>query len=98
MTDIKSFAIGKYCIIRTFSAGVHCGTLVARDGREVLLAGARRIFQWLGANTLHEIALNGVGPGSKISEEVPEILVTEAIEVIPCSPHAIESLRGGSWG
>jgi len=89
--------IGKYCVIRTYSAGVHVGTVQSRNGREVVLTGARRIWSWRGRNTLSEIALRGVGDGSRVSEQVPEILLTEAIEIIPCSPEARENLDSSRW-
>lgn len=31
-----------YVVVRTYSAGVHCGELVSRKGQEVVLANARR--------------------------------------------------------
>ena len=89
--------IGQKVIVRTYSAGVHFGTLAARDGKEVSLTGAKRIWRWYGANTLNEIALRGVLPTSKISDPVPSILLTEAIEVIPCSEAAVASLEGATW-
>ena len=85
-------------IVRTYSAGVHYGTLVERAGEEVQLADARRIWSWQGRNTLHEIALRGVGKGSKVSEAVPRIDLMQAIEIIDCSKEAIENLGGASWG
>ena len=75
-------------LIRTFSAGVHFGTLKSSNGKEVTLINARRIWRWYGANTLHEIALRGVDESSKISEAVPLITLTEAIEIIPMSGDA----------
>lgn len=84
-------------IVRTYSAGVHYGTLVKREGREVTLADARRIWSWQGANTLHEISLRGVGKGSKVSDRVAEIIVTEAIEIIPCTAEAATNLDGATW-
>ena len=84
-------------IVRTYSAGVHYGTLVSRKGREVVLADARRIWYWKGANTLHEISLRGVGAGSKISERVASITLTEAIEVIGCTKEAAANLDGATW-
>jgi hypothetical protein len=86
-----------YVIIRTYSAGVHAGDLKSRDGKEVVLTDAQRIWYWKGANTLHEIALHGVGAGSKISERVPEITLTEAIEIINASNEARDSLRDSKW-
>lgn len=85
--------IGKDVIIRTYSAGVHFGTLAARDGKEVTLTNARRIWYWEGAFTLSAVAQSGVNKKSKLSVEVPEILLTEAIEIIPCSEAASANLR-----
>lgn len=87
----------KYVVIRTYSAGVHVGELAGRKGKEVKLTNARRIWSWKGANSLHEIALRGVGSGSKVSDTVPEIELTEAIEVIACAPAGEESLRSAQW-
>jgi nicotinic acid phosphoribosyltransferase len=92
--QINSFGIGKYCIIRTYSAGVHCGIVGARSGTEIILYGCRRIFYWDEAFTLSAVANNGAGSGSKLSPTVSEILLTEAIEVIPCSSAAHEWLAG----
>jgi hypothetical protein len=87
------YGIGKYVIVRTYSAGVHCGILAARSGTEVVLANARRIWRWEGAFTLSEISLSGLASSSRLSAAVPSILVTEAIEVLPCSPEAARVLR-----
>ncbi len=88
-----------YVVIRTFSAGVHVGELVKQSasGKRVTLLSARRIWRWTGANTLSEVSLHGVGEGSRVSEVVPRIELTEAIEIIPCSPEAEQSLRGAGW-
>lgn len=85
--------IGKDVIVRTHSAGVHFGTLQYRDGKEVVLTDARRIWSCNGAFTLSAVALHGVGKSSKMSVEITEILLTEAIEVIPCSEAATVNLR-----
>ena len=85
--------IGKDVIIRTYSAGVHFGTLAARDGKEVTLTNARRLWYWEGAFTLSAVAQNGVKQSSKLSVAVPEIILTEAIEIIPCSEAATANLR-----
>lgn len=86
--------IGKYVIVRTYSAGVHFGRLMWRYGKEVLLCDARRIWYWEGAFTLNAIAVNGVAKTSKLSIPVSEILLTEAVEVIPCTETASANLRG----
>jgi hypothetical protein len=84
-------------IVRTYSAGVHYGTLVKRAGKEVELADARRIWYWKGANTLHEVSLSGVASGSKISRPVASITLTEAIEIIGCTEEASKNLDGAAW-
>lgn len=85
--------IGKDVIVRTYSAGVHFGTLGGKDGKEVLLRDSRRIWYWEGAFTLSAVAMTGVSNESKLSVLVPEILLTEAIEIIPCSKEASAILR-----
>lgn len=87
----------QYVLVRTYSAGVHVGELVKRSGKEVELSDARRIWYWKGANTLNEIALRGVGPGSKVSEAVSRNVLTEAIEVIDCSAEGERILRSAKW-
>lgn len=84
--------IGEFCIVRTRSAGTHMGILESMNGTAVLLSNARRLYQWFGAFTLSEVSLHGCDETSRISESVPKILLTEAIEVIPCSEIARKNL------
>jgi hypothetical protein len=85
MSSLEKFGIGKQCIIRTYSAGVHFGTVIDRAGTEVLLKDARRIWYWDKAFTLNAVANSGAGDGTKMSESVAEILLTESIEVLLCA-------------
>jgi hypothetical protein len=94
---LASGMVGKYVVVRTYSAGVHIGVLAEHEKTEVVLKDARRIWSWAGANTLSEISLRGVGTGSRISDKVPEIYLSEAIELIPCSAEARENLDQGRW-
>jgi hypothetical protein len=87
----------QYVVVRTQSAGVHCGELVMREGKEVTLRNARRIWRWQGANTLHEISLRGVASGSKVSETVESITLTEAIEVIHAAEAGRKNLESATW-
>ena len=88
----------QYVVVRTYSAGVHVGYLVSRDGPEVVLADASRVWRWRGANTLHEIALRGaVQEYTRISERVPNITLTGAIEIICVSDVARENLLATRW-
>lgn len=91
--------IGKFVLVRTYSAGVHCGFLKEVSGTCVLLEDSRRIWRWSGANSLNEVSQNGVDEGySRISEPVSSILLTQGIEVIPCSEKAKENLMRSRWG
>ena len=86
-------------IVRTFSAGVHVGTLVSRRGKDVVLSDAVRVWRWRGANTLHELSLRGASEEwTRISEPVKTITLAEAIEVIPCEPTATKNLLRPRWG
>lgn len=87
---------GNYVVVRTYSAGVHIGYLKRLAGKEVTLTNARRVYYWSGAATLSEMAVNGVkNPDAcQFTVVVPEILLTEAIEVIPCTTKAKISLEG----
>ena len=87
---------GRPVIVRTYSAGVHFGYLQGRNGQEVALVRSRRIWSWRGANTLSEIALHGVGAGSRLAEPV-SITLTQAIEIIDCAPAAVENLEATTW-
>ena len=86
--------IGTYVIVRTYSAGVHAGILKSRDGQEVILENARRIWYWEGAATLSQLAIDGTSKpnGCKFPEAVPELLLTEAVEIIPATDKARESI------
>lgn len=88
--------IGKFVIMRTYSAGVHCGVLTKQEGSVVRLSGARRIWKWSGANTLNELSQRGCAEASRISEPVPEIEL-DRIELIPCSDEARTNLERSRW-
>jgi hypothetical protein len=87
----------QFVVVRTHSAGIHMGYLKECNGTNVLLTNARRLWRWRGANTLNEVSQNGVGEGSRISEVVPLILLTQAIEIIPCSKKGQKSLEVSRW-
>lgn len=89
-----------YVVVRTYSAGVHIGYLKSRDGKEVTLVDARRIWSWEGANTLTDIALIGttVPEKCRITARLPKIYLTEAVEIIPTTKEAFDCLeRVQAW-
>lgn len=91
--------IGKFVLVRCYSAGVHCGILKSRNGIEVELSDSRRVWRWRGANTLNELSQKGAEMTyTRISEPVPEILLPDVCEVLPCSIQARENLSQSRWG
>ena len=84
----------KYCIIRTYSTGVFAGYVKSQNGKEVLLKKARRIWQWSGAASLSQLAMEGTSKpeNCKFPCEVNEITLLETIEIIPCTEKAKKSI------
>ena len=89
-----SFEPGTHVIARTYSAGVFAGTIKSRDGKEAVLTDARRIWFWDGAASLSELATKGTSKpsGCKFPAPVPEVLLTEVIEIIPTTEIARKSI------
>lgn len=92
---LKHF-IGRKVIVRTYSAGVWFGALEEKDGNEVILADARRLWYW-GAKdgiSLSAVAVHGViHEKSRIPGSVEKVWL-EAIEIIPATDAATASLEG----
>jgi hypothetical protein len=79
-----------YVIVRTYSAGVFAGYLEKREGREVTMKNARRIWYWSGAASLSQLAMEGTKKPEecKFPREVDSVLLLEAIEIIECTEAA----------
>lgn len=96
----ESFDGMEYVIVRTYSAGVFAGYLAKREGQEVLMRHARRLWYWSGAATLSQLAMEGTKKPSECKFPMPvdSIVLTEAIEIIPVTKEAKKSLDGvGVW-
>lgn len=85
----------EYCLVRTRSAGVFAGYLESRDGMECVVRHARRIWYWDGAASLSQLAVDGTNKPEtcKFPVAVDKILLTEAVEIIPCTQKAMESIE-----
>lgn len=84
-----------YVIIRTYSAGVFAGYLKRRDGKEVDLVNARRLWYWSGACSLSQLAIDGTAKPSECKFAIPfSVTLTEAIEIIPVTEKAKNSIEG----
>lgn len=86
----------KYCIVRTYSAGVFAGYVESRKGQEVIIRKARRIWYWSGACSLSQLAKDGTADpkNCKFAVEVDKIEVLQAIEIIECTDKAMKSICG----
>ena len=82
-------------IIRTQNAGVFMGELVSRDGQEVELKNARRLWMWYGAASLSQLAMEGVSRPRecKFPVAVSKIVLTQVIEIIQCTAKALASVQ-----
>ena len=87
--------IGKKVIVRGDRSGVFFGTLKEKDGQEVVLAECRRLWYWDGAASISQLAVDGTtNPAEcKFTVVVDEIAILDAIEIIPCTENAIESIE-----
>ena len=89
--------VGKYCIARCYSAGVHAGEVVSVDGENVVLKDSRRLWSWKAKDG---VALSGVAQhglkedGGKVDSINPEIYLTGVCELIPTSEAAKDSIHG----
>jgi hypothetical protein len=85
---------GEYVIVRTQNAGVFAGRLRSRNGQEVVLADARRLWYWAGAASLSELAVSGTKKPAqcKFPVAVPEVTLLETIEILAVTPEAQKSI------
>ena len=94
-SGLNSFASGQEVIIRTYSAGVWFGRLKQKSGNEVILTEARRMWRWWAKESisLSGVALHGIKQEkSRIAGAIDSVWL-EAIEIIPISGKAAESIR-----
>lgn len=85
----------RYVIVRTYSAGAFAGELISRKGKEVTLKNARRLWQWAGAASLSQLAVDGTkAPAScKFPAPTHNHELTEAIEIMDTTPVARASIE-----
>jgi len=94
--EIREINDDNYVIVRTYSAGVFAGNLIKKDGQEVVLNNARRIWYWDGAASLSQLAMEGTSKpeNCKFPCEVEKITLMQVIEIIPCTKKAVKSIKG----
>jgi hypothetical protein len=84
----------KFCIIRTYSAGVFAGYVKSIKGQEVELVNSIRLWQWFGAS-LSQLSQEGTPDASKCRFAMTEKtkILTQAIEITECTEKARLNLQ-----
>jgi hypothetical protein len=87
--------ISGYVIVRTASAGVFAGYLHQRNGQEVVLTEARRIWYWSGAASLSQLAVDGTSDpkNCKFPCTVDRVELLQAIEILNTTDKAKKSIE-----
>jgi len=88
----------KFYIIRTYSAGVWFGQIVSLDGMVCILKNARRLWQWAGAASLSQLAVDGTKSpnGCKFTVTITDedgVYLPQVIEALPCTDVAVENIN-----
>jgi hypothetical protein len=88
----------KYVIVRGDRSGVFAGVLKERNGQEVTLTDCRRLWYWDGAASISQLAVDGTSDPDrcKFTVAVSEIAILDAIEIIPTTEKAEQSIKGVS--
>lgn len=85
-----------YVILRTYSAGVFAGYLKSRKSKEAVLLRSRRLWKWVGAASLSQLAVDGVSQPKdcKFACEIEgDHVLTEVVEVIPVTGKAQKNIK-----
>ena len=94
-SQLDELFLNKIVLVRTYSAGVFYGTLIAKNGKQGLLHKARRLWKWAGAFSLSELATIGTTDpeNCKFSTASHEVLLEEVIEINMISDTALRTLN-----
>jgi hypothetical protein len=87
--------IGKKVIVRADRAGVFFGTLTAKEGSEVQLKDARKLYYWSEACAIEQIALEGVKnpKGCQFTVVNSESTILGVIQILPCTEAASTNIE-----
>jgi len=82
-------------IVRTYSAGVFAGNFESRNGQEVVLTDARRLWYWAGAASLSQLAVDGTSQPKqcKFPVAVPRVELLQTIEILDVTAAAESSIK-----
>lgn len=93
--EMASLSTNQYVIVRTQSAGVFAGYITSRDGQEVVMRDARRIWYWKGAASLSQLANEGTKNPTecKFPAPVSRVELLQVIEILDVTKEAEKSIR-----
>lgn len=91
---IKKNITSGWFIVRTYSAGVFFGQIESRNGQEVIMRNARRIWYWDGASSLSQLAMEGTcrPENCKFPCAVDRIELFQVIEILSVTDKAKKSI------
>ena len=86
----------KFFIVRSDRAGVFFGKIKERTSEEVTMTDVRKLWYWEGACAVEQLAVDGTKEPKKckFTVTVPEMIIANPIQIIPCTDKAIKSLSG----
>jgi len=88
--------LGKKVIVRANGAGVFFGTLKEKNGDEVVLSRARKLYYWEGAGAVEGIAQDGVSKPNncRFTVWIDEICIMNVCQILPCTEKASKIIEG----
>lgn len=89
-----SFKGMEYKIVRGIHSGVFAGYIESRNGHEVIMLQARRLWYWDGAASLSELAMRGVSRPKtcKFPCEISKVQILDAVEILDVTEQAKKSI------
>ena len=86
----------RYCVVRSYTSGVFIGDVGKIENRQATVYNARRLWYWDGANSLSQLAMEGVTKpqNCKFPVALPEVILTDICEVIPATEVCKKSIDG----
>lgn len=96
---LKERGLCPLVLVRTRDAGIHVGYLANYDraNRAVTFYESWRIWRWRGANTLSEVAVDGIDEQSAVARPVRGHEVLDVAEVLQVSAKAAATLTKPRW-
>lgn len=95
MNEVNNPLIGKYVIVRSHMAGVFFGILSAKEGTELTLSNARKLYYFVGANTVEDLAKQGAldVANCQFTVEIETMVISDFVQILPCTEKAINNIK-----